>query len=149
MTLAERFFERISPEPTSGCWLWNGYVDAGGYGETSFRTRPLRAHRVSWEIHNGPIPTGLCVLHRCDVRCCVNPKHLFLGTLLDNNRDRAQKDRGTRGERVNTSKLTGQQILLIRSQHASGVSRQELAYRFGVSYQMIRYIVLRMNWRRN
>jgi hypothetical protein len=97
LTMAERFASKVSPEPTSGCWLWDGQVDLNGYARISRGppwTRITFGHRVAWELHRGPIPTGLSVLHRCDVPGCVNPDHLFLGTQADNMADMNAKGRG-------------------------------------------------------
>lgn len=77
---------------TEGCWLWAG-GQSKGYGQINTPEKKY-AHRFSWEIHNGPIPAGMCVLHKCDVPFCVRPDHLFLGTDADNSRDRIQKRRG-------------------------------------------------------
>ena len=78
------------------CWLWVGAKDTGGYGlicDRIGREGNVSTHRLAWELKNGPIPFGLCVLHRCDIRNCVNPAHLFLGTIADNNRDCVAKGR--------------------------------------------------------
>jgi hypothetical protein len=87
--------ERVLPEPNSGCWLWTGRYGNQGYGTYGGgrRGERVQAHRLVWEVTNGPIPTGLFVLHRCDVRGCVNPAHLFLGTAKDNTRDMMAKGR--------------------------------------------------------
>ena len=93
--LKDRFEEKVMTIPWTGCWLWTGQL-IGGYGiihDDSRVSKARKAHRISYEIYNGPIPNGLCVLHRCDVPCCVNPEHLFLGDRIENNRDRHQKGR--------------------------------------------------------
>jgi hypothetical protein len=95
-SLLERFEAKIQPEPNSGCWLWDSSLTGGGYGTIGLGTRAQGkelAHRVSWELFRGEIADGLWVLHKCDVRCCVNPDHLFLGTHSDNMRDCVAKNR--------------------------------------------------------
>jgi hypothetical protein len=98
-SLAERFTTKYVPEPNSGCWLWTGFDNGKGYGLLSIRNRAKRehynllAHRVSWVLHNGEVPAGALVLHKCDVRCCVNPDHLFLGSPQDNTQDMIAKGR--------------------------------------------------------
>ncbi len=88
------------PEPNSGCWLWLGSVTQSGYGNAWTNGKNMRAHRLSWMIHNGDIPKEMCVLHRCDTPACINPGHLFLGTQLENIKDRDAKGRhGKRGPR--------------------------------------------------
>lgn len=93
-TLAERIEKLSIPEPNSGCWLWLGQVSSLGYGHImlSPSRRKTKAHRASWEAFRGPIGE-LQVLHTCDVRCCVNPEHLWLGTRSDNMRDMYAKGR--------------------------------------------------------
>lgn len=77
----------------NGCWEWRGVRTAGVYGEVRVNGKGVRAHRYMWEQANGPIPSGLWVLHRCDNPPCVNPAHLFLGTAKDNLLDAIQKGR--------------------------------------------------------
>lgn len=93
----ERFWVKVDKTAPGGCWLWTGVRRPNGYGSFSVRQKYFGTHRFSWELTNGPIPTGLNVLHRCDVRACVNPEHLFLGTHRDNAIDREQK--GRKGKR--------------------------------------------------
>jgi len=80
-----------------GCWIWIGRLDNGGYGVMSIEGENKYAHRISYELHNGPIPPGLFVCHHCDTPACINPKHLYAGTQADNMRDMAARGRGRKG----------------------------------------------------
>lgn len=93
-TIAERFWSKVNRRDSHGCWYWTASRNAKGYGQLMYRDGiPRHAHRISWELHNGYIPEGIWVLHRCDVPHCVNPSHLFLGTQTDNMRDMVAKKR--------------------------------------------------------
>lgn len=96
-TLEERFWEKV--QKGSECWQWAASKNTGGYGKICISGKLVQAHRVAWELSRGNIPQGQCVLHRCDVRSCVNPEHLFLGTHEDNMKDRDKKNRQSRGLR--------------------------------------------------
>ena len=95
-TMENHFWAKV--DKTDTCWLWTGGKDTGGYGALRVKAprlsnKKVRASRYSWELHNGPIPEGLWVLHTCDVRHCVNPAHLWLGTRQDNVDDMKAKGR--------------------------------------------------------
>ena len=138
----EERFARIGWDVDGGgCWLWRGAVAGGRYGMIAAADRgrvPEYAHRVSWRIHCGPIPDGVSVLHRCDVRRCVNPDHLFLGDHIDNMVDMARK------KRAGGQKLTIENVEAIRASAESGVV---LGARYGVSRSLISKIRLRRWWK--
>ena len=95
-SLRERFNRQIRVDRKTGCWIWTGAKN-GGYGVLGRGKKKeglVRAHRAAWELFRGPIPTGCWVLHRCDVRACCNPDHLFLGDAEANSKDMAKKGRG-------------------------------------------------------
>lgn len=110
------------------CWYWTGGIDSSGYGRCArSRYGEVRAHRLAWRLWYGAPPADLKVLHRCDVRSCVNPDHLFLGTQADNVRDMNEKGRGRSvpvcGEANHHSKLTAAQIVELRKTYARAASR--------------------------
>ena len=94
-SLATRVWPKVDCSG-DGCWLWTGAIDHKGYGRIGMGAPSrfvMRAHRATWELTFGPIPEGLCVLHKCDNPPCVRPSHLFLGTISDNSQDMAAKGR--------------------------------------------------------
>ena len=131
----ERFWCNVKRGPADQCWLWIGTKIRSGYGHIGrggHHGVKVRAHRASFELHCGPIPAGMWVLHSCDVPLCVNPAHLFLGTHRDNMADMTRKGRAVyvRGEKNGSAKLTAADVLAIRGDKRPGVV---IAENYGVS----------------
>lgn len=149
--IERRFHEHYSPEPNTGCWLWTGKLDRAGYGVITHDFREMRAHRVSWWLeYSKDLPSDVFVCHRCDVRCCVNPAHLFLGTAADNSHDCWRKGRGIPGARLangsRTARLTPGDVRAIREIAASGVPYSDIASQFSVGSNYVGMIVRRVSW---
>ena len=139
--LEDRFWAKVDKRGSDECWEWTG-AKQNQYGQ--FRKpgsrKKLYAHRVSFEIHKGQIPDGMCILHRCDTPLCVNPNHLFLGTQAENLQDMSNKDR-------RYTKLKAPEVLQIRELFNNGdFSKKILGHRFGVTEQNINRIVSRQTW---
>lgn len=99
-TMEARFWKKVAQSPD--CWLWTATTTPTGYGKIRREDQGelVYAHRYSWELHYGPVPAGLMVLHHCDTPSCVRPDHLFLGDQVANMRDMAAKGRGARQKRM-------------------------------------------------
>ena len=132
---------------TDTCWLWTGKIARNGYGHFHIPHRGhLGAHRFAYELHYGPILPGFQVCHRCDVRACVRPDHLFLGNNFDNMQDASRKGRMPIGERNTHAKLTPEQVLEIRA--LEGKERPtHIAKRYHVTMQNITAIWKRKSWK--
>jgi hypothetical protein len=140
-----RFRTKWIPHPRRGCWIWIGGADKKGYGRIGDADgNTFVASRVSWELHNGQIPPGLWVLHKCDNGRCVNPEHLFLGTLQDNEKDKVAKGRQGFGEKNPGAKLTEKEVEEIRK--AVGLLKN-IAADFGVALSTVSQIRSGQRWR--
>ena len=151
--LADVFWSHVKKGAPNICWNWTGPLTVTGYGEFKYRNLVCKAHRLSYEIHTGPIPkkknwTESCVMHACDNRRCVNPAHLHLGTSRENILDCVAKDRHSRGMRNGLAKLTDNSVRIIRATYAGQeVSMRELGRRFGVSHNVIGRVLRRSGWK--
>ena len=160
MSLEIPFWSRV--DKSGECWLWTGWVNRGGYGSCSRGT----AHRVAWELANGPIPDRLMVLHHCDIRRCVRPDHLFLGTAGDNYWDARSKDRASTGDRNGSrthperlphgadhwSRRRGGKITLamaetIRRRVFAGEVQRALAREYGIHETTLSNVITGKSWR--
>lgn len=140
---AGRFWARVNKNgpvpmryPELGpCWLWPR-INEQGYGKTTVKLKHWSAHRLAWVYTHGEIANDLCVCHRCDVRNCVNPGHLFLGTTQDNTADKVYKGRQARGAAIvagQKTKLLPDDVHDIRRLRAHGFQVKEIAHLFNVS----------------
>ena len=126
----DRFWNKVNK--TDSCWLWIGSKNPKGYGKVKYKRKTIAAHRFSYELHYGPIPIGMYVCHKCDIRNCVNPEHLFLGTAQDNMDDKVNKGRQGKGG-GRQRKLTKDQIKEIQSLYVCGYLQGEIAEMYNVS----------------
>lgn len=136
-TMKDRFWQKVKIEKENECWLWLAAKTAKGYGYfwVDSERKSVNAHRVSWEIKNGPVPEGMLVCHNCDTPACVNPEHLFLGTAKDNMDDMVSKDR-------TKSSLTRAQREDIRTAYKTGAYTQaQLAEEHNVARTTIGHVV--------
>lgn len=141
-SLSVRFLRKV--RVSDGCWLWTGAIQGAGYGNIGVGRSTQPAHRVAWMLSNGEIPDGMCVCHHCDVRACVRPSHLFLGTNLDNTRDRDRKGRNVNkvGAAHGSAKLTDEQVKAI---HADTRKQDDIAASYGISQSTVHRIKARAN----
>lgn len=141
----DRFWSKVNK--TDACWLWTASIRRG-YGRIRIDGRDHQAHRVAFELLNGrPVEHGKQLCHRCDVRNCVNPAHLFEGTSLDNKTDAVVKGRSVHGAMSPHAKFTDATVVEARACWASGRSIKSLAAQFGLSRRAVMLAVKGLTWR--
>jgi hypothetical protein len=147
--MVESFLSRVDTDQ-DGCWEWDGWRDASGYGRMRVGRISWLAHRLSYALHNGDLPAGCFVCHHCDNPPCVNPTHLYAGNYQTNGADMVKRDRLARlhGEESGTSKLTESQVRQIRDDYAQGLAPQRvLAKKHGISPAQVYNIVHAKQWK--
>lgn len=150
----DRFWAKVIKRGPDECWGWNGSTDGHGYGQLRIDGRAFKAHRFSYELHNGPIPDGLDCLHKCDNPPCANPRHLFLGTHRDNMNDMTAKGRRSnppkqdfKGDKSPRSAFTNEQVRAMREQFATlDMSMNEFARLHGTTNETMRRIIKRITY---
>jgi hypothetical protein len=145
---AERFWGKVDKQGNDECWMYSGPFYRKGYGMFHAGGKSFYAHRVAWTLDNSPIPDGLCVCHRCDVRGCVRPDHLFLGTVKDNNIDCYAKGRQPtrKGVGHGRSRLTERGVIVIRQMKEAGMTIQAISDWLGIPYATVGHVVCGITW---
>lgn len=149
-TTDELFWEKVNKSNESECWEWIAAKDSDGYGLFYPKTNPngIGAHRFSWILHNGSIPKGMGVLHKCDNRKCVNPNHLFLGTQQVNVWDMMEKGRQAIrvGAKNGRTILSENDVREIRSMRLEGMTYKEIAKAKDVSEGCVNHVLNERHW---
>lgn len=148
-TIEERFWGKVNIKSDNECWEWTAGGLPQGYGRILIQRRGILTHRLAYELTHGPIPKGMCILHKCDNPPCCNPNHLFLGTYLDNNRDKSAKKRinPPYGTKEPNHKLTEKDVVKIRQLYKNGTYQKNIATQFNVSQHLISLIVRKKAWK--
>lgn len=163
-----RFYNFLGHKNNNGCIRWLGTIGNDGYGRISINHETYRAHRIAWIIVNGPIEEGLWILHKCDNPICCNIDHLFLGSYLDNEKDKDEKNRrpygksisekiklgqkssgwieSHKGEGCKSATLTEKKVLEIRDLSKLGLNQKHIAKMFNINQSTVSMIVRRRLW---
>lgn len=131
----------------NGCWIWRNANKKTGYGILNYHGQAISAHRYSYTIFKGPIPKKYEVCHTCDVRNCVNPEHLFLGTKSDNMQDCLNKKKFSNGEKHYAAKITEENVKQIRLRRSMGEKIKNIANDFGISISSVCDLDKRRTWK--
>jgi hypothetical protein len=143
-SVIKRFEAKYIPKPNSGCFLWLGAIGHKGTARFGLARKNRTACQIAYEIEYGPRGQGLCVRHKCDNPACVNPAHLELGTIADNNSDKMKRGRFKEGEATKASKLTAADVIEIRKRPTS---QRKLAKQYGVTRRHILDIQKERYWK--
>lgn len=146
--VVSRFWSKVARLEPNDCWEWQGKIQRDGYGKFSVGKKSVVSHRFSYTLSNGHIPSGLLVCHSCDNRKCVNPSHLWLGTMSDNMQDASRKGRmDYSGERNSQATITLDDARVIKRRRLSGEQLKDVAKDFGISIQQVNAIAKGRSWK--
>lgn len=149
-TNKDRILRNISIDKNTGCWNWNKYKNSKGYGCIGLSGVKHLAHRYSFSVFKEKILGKLCVLHKCDNPSCVNPDHLFLGTVKDNNIDKMLKGRAYTGNHkgeIHNSKLKTKDVLEMKRLRGLGYTYKKLANIFNISINHASDVISGRKWK--
>ena len=141
--LSRKIFES-NIEKTEGCWIWKGNFNKGGYGKIGCKRL---AHRDAYVYAYGKVPVGIQVCHTCDNRSCVNPSHLFLGSIADNMADKVKKNRQAKGSKIGSSVLDEEKVYQIRKIRLEGKKYKEICEIFQIDFYLVRKICKNSTWK--
>lgn len=155
LTIEETFLDGFARLNDMECWNWHGPKIKSGYGRVNFGNKSYGAHRFSYQYYISSIPEGMFVCHKCDNPCCVNPAHLFIGTIQDNNADCVNKGRHItfpnakrpKGSKHALSKLTEKEVMQIKRYIAEGMKDSDIFSLFNVSLSAINHIRIKRTWK--
>lgn len=142
----QKILESRSAPDVQGCMNWLRCKDSRGYGRVQFSGKQQRAHRVIWEHYNGEIPQGMLICHHCDNPACCNPGHLFMGSHLDNHRDKVRKGRQPRGMEIVWTRLKDEDVFDIRAKYAQGFRIRTIATAYSIGWGTARKIITGRTW---
>ena len=141
----ERFWSKV--DKSGDCWIWIGSKDKHGYGRFRLNNKNMKAHRISFALQHGEIDSSKCVCHVCDTPDCVNPSHLFLGTLKENTQDMVLKKRNVFGENHPNSVLSKSDVIGIRSDVEKGIPHRLVSEKYRTQRSQVSLIANRKRWK--
>lgn len=146
-SIRSRFYEKILITDKNGCMRWIAGKFPNGYGCFKLNGKSVGAHRLSYQIHKGDIPPEMCICHKCDNKWCVNPLHLFIGTINDNVQDKVKKGRSVFGSKNGRTKLTEKDVIEIRKEINEGIDQRIIAKKYKIGQTTVSHIKQNQTWR--
>jgi hypothetical protein len=152
----QRFWSKVLQAGRNACWIWQGATTGGdpahgkGHGRFRFKGQLVMAHHMAWMLAGNELPPGKYLLHKCDNPLCVNVRHLYAGTILDNTKDMRERGRerfSHPGEKNTEATITAADVIKILDlYYKEGYSQQAIADHFSLNQGHVSRIILRKNW---